>query len=90
MKYSEAIQIAMKDNDFVVSFINYRDNVCNGCVNGSLQFAIGDEAFYVIGGPVYDEVGNYIQGYYFRGGKHTARRSAYLIDRGLIYTIKAT
>lgn len=77
----------MNDNDFAKSFINYRDNVCNGSVNGSLQFAIGDEAFYFVGEPVYDESNN-IQGYYFRGGKHTERRSTYLISRGLIYTIK--
>ena len=86
MKYSEAIKVAMNNAEFARKFDNFKKLVYNNETAGSIQFAIGDEAFYYAGEAVYNEATGEYE-YEFRGGKHTPRRAAYLINRGQTFVI---
>lgn len=87
MKYSEAIKIANQNPEFTRIYNAFKATVEEQHIAGSIQFSIGDEAFYLSGEAIYDEgTGEYE--YSFKGGKHTARRAAYLINRGMTLEIK--
>ena len=87
MKYAEAIKKALTDNGFLTSYNRFRDGVMKNGIAGSIQFSIADEAFYYSGEAIYNEETGEV-GFEFKGGKHTPRRAAYLINRGLCYEIK--
>ena len=86
MKYSEAIKIAEKNPEFARTLANFKKSIYNGGSAGSVQFAIGDEAFFYAGESIYNEATGERE-YEFRGGKHTPRRAAYLINRGETFII---
>lgn len=86
MKYSEAIKIALRNPEFARKFDNFKKLVYNDETAGSIQFAIGDEAFYYAGEAVYNEATGEYE-YEFCGGKHTQRRAAYLIKHDLTFII---
>ena len=86
MKYSEAIKVAKNNADFARTIANFEKSVRDHHIAGSVQFAIGDEAFFYSGEAVYDETTGEYE-FVFRGGKHTPRRAAYLIDRGQTFVI---
>ena len=87
MKYSEAIKIAKSNAEFARKFDNFKKLVYNDEIAGSIQFAIGNEAFYYAGEAVYNEATGEYE-YEFRGGKHTPRRAAYLIGKGQTFVIE--
>ena len=87
MKYSEAIKIATKNPEFARIRDLFEAAVKNQHVNGSIQFSLGSEAFYYAGEAAYnEETGEYE--YLFNGGKHTARRAAYMIGAGATLKIE--
>ena len=87
MTYAQAIQRATKDPEFAKTYNRFREQVTNNQAAGSIQFHIGDEAFYYAGENVYDETTSK-RTPTFHGGKHSPRRAAYLISRGQSYEIR--
>lgn len=87
MKYSEAIKKAMKNAEFANMIQRFKAQVAEDHIAGSVQFHIGDEAFYFGGEAVYNEATGEHETY-FKGGKHSPNRAAYLIRTGYSMEIK--
>ena len=87
MKYSEAIKVAMKNVEFANRLDAFKRDVSENHIAGSLQFSIGNEAFYFGGEAVYDLESN-VYHVHFKGGKHTEKRAAYLIGKGQTFVIE--
>lgn len=78
MRFKEAYEIALNE----CAFINHATEVVkrairNGEQSPCYQFAIGDEVFYFG-----------FDGVDLHKGKHTARRSAQLINRGEVWRVR--
>ena len=82
MKYSEAIKIASQTSEFTRVYNMFKAAVEKQHISGSIQFSIGDEAFYFAGEAIYNESTNEYE-YSYKGGKHTARRATYLINHDM-------
>ena len=87
MTFKEAFKLAMTDKRFK-SYFDYahaEDCKRNESV-GSIQFSIGDEAFYY-GDDGYwdDETNKWV--HVFVGGKYSYKRAQYLIENGYAWKI---
>ena len=87
MKSTTALKQALNDPEFQKAYDAFKRCVENYKISGSLQFYIGDEAFYYGGEAQYSDI-DQTWGFYYACGKHTPGRAQTLISRGDSYEIK--
>ena len=87
MKYREAFETAMKDEGFKAEYEKFIERSHTVDFGTSLIFSIGSEAFYISADAIYDPSTCLIH-HEYQKGKHTAKRSAYLIRTGQTYEVK--
>ena len=88
MKTREAFEVAMRDDGFKKSYERFVERSHEITFGTSLIFSIGNEAFYVSADAVYDP-STCLFRHEYQKGKHTAKRSEYLIRTGQAYKVKA-
>lgn len=86
MKYADALRQALTNPEFVLRYHAFRKSVESEHIAGSIQFSIGDDAFYFSGECVYNSETDSYESIY-KGGKHNPKRSLYLIRCGYTFVV---